>query len=43
MYTLRLEIQKKEVERVLISLGMMVMEGFGLIMLICGILGIKIF
>ncbi len=43
MHTLRLDFQKMDIERVLISVGMMVMESFGFIMLICGILGIKIF
>lgn len=43
MHTLRLDFQKMDIERILISFGMAVMEGFGFIMLICGILGIKIF
>ncbi len=43
MQTVRLDFSKIDVERILISLGMTVMESFGLIMLICGIFGIKIF
>ena len=43
MHTVRLEIQKINLERKLISFGMTVMEGLGFILLICGILGIKIF
>jgi len=38
-----LEIQKINIQRTVISLGMAFMEAFGFIMLICGILDIKIF
>ena len=43
MQVTRLEFCKMDIERILISLGMTFMEGVGLLMLICGILGIKIF
>ena len=43
MHTARLGFQKMDIERILITVGMAFMEGFGLLMLICGILGIKIF
>ena len=43
MHTLRIEIQKIDMVRTMISLGMVIMESFGFIAFICGILGIKIF
>lgn len=43
MHTVRLDLHKMDMERILISFGMAIMEGFGFIMLICGIFGIKIF
>lgn len=43
MEAARLTFQKIDFEKAMITLGMAAMESFGLIMLICGILGIKIF
>ena len=43
MNTARLAVNKMDVEKMMIALGMAVMEGFGLLTLICGFLGIKIF
>jgi len=43
MNTTGLQIRKMDIEKGMILLGMTCMEGFGLVMLICGILGIKIF
>lgn len=43
MHTTKLEFTKMDVERIMITLSMAVMEGFGFITLICGILGVKIF
>lgn len=43
MNTARLEFHKMNIEKIMITFGMVFMEGFGLVMLICGILGIKIF
>lgn len=43
MHAAKFSFQKMNIERMLISLGMTVMEAFGLVMLICGIAGIKIF
>ncbi len=43
MDTARLEFRKMDIERIVIALGMAFVECAGLVMLICGILGIKIF
>ena len=43
MNTVRVELQKLDVERTLISVGMMLMECIGFVMLVCGILGVKLF
>ena len=43
MHTARFELNRLNVEKMMITVGMAVMEGFGLLTLICGILGIKIF
>lgn len=43
MEAMRLQFHKIDVEKIMITLCMAALEGFGLITLICGILGIKIF
>lgn len=43
MHTLRLQYRKLDMERTLIALGMAAMEITGMVLLICGILGIKPF
>lgn len=43
MHTARLDFNKMNIEKMMITLSMAVLEGFGLLTLICGILGIKIF
>ena len=43
MYTLRLQYKKIDIERVLIAVGMTLMEATGIILLICGIMDIKPF
>lgn len=43
MHTLRLQYRKTDLEKVLITLGMTFMEMTGIILLICGILGVKPF
>lgn len=43
MEAARITFQKIDLEKVMITLAMAIMESFGLIMLVCGILGIKIF
>lgn len=43
MNTRGLQIHKINIEKAMILLGMTCMEGMGLIMLVCGIFGVKIF
>ena len=43
MNTARLEFNKIDMEKIMITLGMVLLEGFGFLTLICGILGVKIF
>ena len=43
MNKIGLQFYKKDIEKALILFGMTCMEGFGFLMLVCGILGIKIF
>lgn len=43
MNTTRLEFNKIDFEKVMITLAIILMEGFGVLTLVCGILGIKIF
>lgn len=43
MNTARFELHRSDIEKMMITFGMALMEGFGLLTLICGILGIKIF
>lgn len=43
MNTLRLNYNKIDFEKVMITLGMAFMEAFGFVLLICGIFGIRIF
>jgi hypothetical protein len=43
MNRLRLRFCKKDIEKVTIIFAMTCMEGLGIVMLICGIFGIKIF
>jgi len=42
MNTARLRQRRWDVEKVIITVGMLMMEGFGTVMLFCGILDIKI-
>ena len=42
MNTAKLRQRKLDVEKVMITLVMLMMEGFGTVMLFCGILDIKI-
>lgn len=42
MSTIRLGQRKWDVEKVMITAGMFIMESFGTVMLLCGILDIKI-
>ena len=43
MNTLRLDYYKIDVERIIITLGIALMEVSGFILLVCGLLDIKIF
>lgn len=43
MDTLRLNYRKIDLEKVMITLGMALMEASGIILLFCGLLDIKIF
>ena len=43
MNTKGLQIRKINIEKAMILFGMTCMEGIGLIMLVCGIFGVKIF
>lgn len=43
MHTLRLQCKKIDIESVLITVGMAFMEATGMVLLICGIFGIKPF
>lgn len=43
MNTLRLQVRKFDMEKVMLGFGMILMETTGLVLLICGILDIKIF
>lgn len=42
MNTMRLRQRRWDVEKFMITAGMLIMEGFGTVMLFCGILDIKI-
>lgn len=42
MNTMRLRQRRWDIEKVMIAAGMFIMEGFGTVMLFCGILDIKI-
>ena len=41
MNTLKLQLRKIDVEKVMLGIGMLLMETTGLVLLICGIYGIK--
>lgn len=43
MNTLRLQYGKIDFEKVMITLGMALMEASGVVLLVCGLLDIKIF
>lgn len=43
METARFEFQKMDIEKVMITLGMAFMEVFGMVMLFCGVFGIRLF
>ena len=43
MNTLRLQYNKMDIEKMLITIGMAVMEVTGFVLLFCGLLDIKIF
>lgn len=43
MNTLRLQYKKIDIERVIIGIGMALMETTGIVLLICGIMGIRPF
>lgn len=43
MNTLRLQYSKIDFEKVIITLGMALMEASGVVLLVCGLLDIKIF
>lgn len=43
MNTLRLNYNKIDIEKVMITLGMALMEASGIVFLFCGLLDIKIF
>ena len=43
MNTLRLQFNKTDIQKMMITLGMALMEVTGLVLLICGIYNIKIF
>lgn len=43
MNTLRLQYDKIDFEKVMITLGMALMEASGAVLLVCGLLDIKIF
>lgn len=42
MHTTRLKQTKWDMEKAMITVGMFLMEGFGTVMFLCGILDIKI-
>ena len=42
MNTAKFRVRRWDVEKVMITAGMLMMEGFGTVMLFCGILDIKI-
>lgn len=43
MNTLRLQYSKMDVEKIMITLGMTLMEVSGIVLLICGLFDIRIF
>lgn len=43
MNTIRLSFNRVEMEKVMITLGMALMEASGVVLLVCGLLDIKIF
>lgn len=43
MNTLRLRLRKMDMEKMALTISMAIVEGFGMIALVCGILNIKIF
>lgn len=43
MNVLQLQLKKMDIEKMMIGLGMVLMETTGLVLLVCGILDIKIF
>lgn len=43
MNTLRLQFNKMNMEKMMITIGMALMETSGLVLLVCGLLNIKIF
>lgn len=42
MNTAKLRVRKWDIEKLMITIGMFMMEGFGMVMLFCGIFDIKI-
>lgn len=43
MNTLKLELRKIDLEKMVIRISMTMLEGFGIIALVCGIFGVKLF